>query len=84
MNRVPSSELVYCQFLMPGAVVTAAMEIVEDHFPPLAGQLPKDYERFEDDVLEEMIRTLRFRGTGRQERGAETGAGALPFGDPQL
>ena len=41
-----------------GAGVTAAMEAVEDHFPPLAGQLPKDYERFEDDVLEEMMRTF--------------------------
>ena len=37
------------------AAVTAAMEAVEDHFPPLAGQLPKDYERFEVDVLEEMM-----------------------------
>ena len=34
------------------------MEAVEDHFPPLAGQLPKDYERFEDDVLEDMMRTF--------------------------
>ena len=41
-----------------GAAVTVAMEAVEDHFPPLAGQLPKDYERFEDDVLEEMLRTF--------------------------
>ena len=41
-----------------GAGVTAAMETVEGHFPPLAGQLPKDYERFEDDVLEEMMRTF--------------------------
>lgn len=41
-----------------GAAVTSAMEAVEDHFPPLAGQLPKDYERFEDDVLEEMLRTF--------------------------
>ena len=41
-----------------GAAVTAAMEVVEKHFPPLAGQLPKDYERFEDDVLEEMMRTF--------------------------
>ena len=39
-----------------GAAVNAAMEAVEDHFPPLAGQLPKDYEHFEDDVLEEMMR----------------------------
>ena len=41
-----------------GAAVTAAMEAVEDHFPPLAGQLPKDYERFEDNVPEEMMRTF--------------------------
>ena len=41
-----------------GAAVTAAMEAVEDHFGPLKGQLPKDYERFEDDVLEEMMRTF--------------------------
>ena len=41
-----------------GTAVTAAMEAVEDDFPPLAGQLPKDYERFEDDVLEEMMRTF--------------------------
>ena len=41
-----------------GAAVTSAMEDVESHFPPLAGQLPKDYERFEDDVLEEMMRTF--------------------------
>ena len=41
-----------------GAFITAAMEAVEDYFPPLAGQLPKDYERFEDDVLEEMMRTF--------------------------
>ena len=41
-----------------GSAITAAMEDVEDHFPPLAGQLPKDYERFEDDVLEEMMRAF--------------------------
>ena len=41
-----------------GAAVTAAMEAVEDHFPPLKGQLPKDYQRFEDDALEEMMRTF--------------------------
>ena len=41
-----------------GAAVTAAMEAVEGRFPPLAGQLPKDYQRFEDDVLEEMMRTF--------------------------
>ena len=41
-----------------GAAVTGAMETVEAHFPPLAGQLPKDYEHFEDDVLEEMMRAF--------------------------
>ena len=41
-----------------GAAMTDAMEAVEDRFPPLAGQLPKDYQRFEDDVLEEMMRTF--------------------------
>jgi type I restriction enzyme M protein len=35
-----------------GAALTAAMEAVETAFPPLANQLPKDYERFEDDLLE--------------------------------
>jgi type I restriction enzyme M protein len=39
-----------------GAALTAAMEAVEKAFPPLAGQLPKDYERFEDDLLERMLR----------------------------
>ena len=41
-----------------GAAVTAAMEAVEAHSPPLAGQLPKDYAHFEDDVLEEMMRAF--------------------------
>ena len=41
-----------------GAAVTAAMDAVEERFPPLAGQLPKDYQHFEDDVLEDMMRTF--------------------------
>ena len=41
-----------------GAAVTTAMEAVEGHFPPLKGQLPKDYQGFEDDVLEEMMRSF--------------------------
>ena len=41
-----------------GAAVNAAMEDIEGHFPPLTGQLPRDYERFEDDVLEDMMRTF--------------------------
>ena len=39
-----------------GEALTAAMEAVEAHFPPLAGQLPKDYERFDDELLESMMR----------------------------
>lgn len=39
-----------------GQAITVAMEAVEKHFPPLAGQLPKDYERFEDELLESMMR----------------------------
>ena len=35
-----------------GAALTAAMEAVEAAFPPLANQLPKEYGRFEGDVLE--------------------------------
>jgi type I restriction enzyme M protein len=45
-----------------GAALTSAMEAVEAAFPPLAGQLPKDYERFEGGVLEEMMRTFDFEG----------------------
>jgi len=45
-----------------GAALTAAMEAVESAFPPLAGQLPKDYERFEDDVLEGMLRLFDEEG----------------------
>ena len=41
-----------------GAAVTAAMDAVEDHFLPLKGQLPRDYQRFEGGVLEEMMRTF--------------------------
>ena len=41
-----------------GSAITAAMEAVEEHFQPLKGQLPKDYQRFDNDVLEEMMRTF--------------------------
>ena len=41
-----------------GAAVNAAMEMIEDHYPPLRGQLPKDYAHFDNDVLEEMMRTF--------------------------
>jgi type I restriction enzyme M protein len=39
-----------------GSALNAAMEAVELHFPPLAGQLPKDYARFDNEVLERMLR----------------------------
>jgi type I restriction enzyme M protein len=45
-----------------GAALTSAMEAVEDAFPPLAGQLPKDYGRFEGSVLEEMMRMFDSEG----------------------
>lgn len=37
-----------------GAALTAATEAVEEKFDPLKGQLPKDYERFDDDLLERL------------------------------
>jgi type I restriction enzyme M protein len=45
-----------------GAALNAAMEAVEAAFPPLAGQLPKDYARFEGGVLEEMMRVFDSEG----------------------
>src|SRR6185437_3297728 len=39
-----------------GVALNEAMDAVEKHFPPLAGQLPKDYARFSNDVLERMLR----------------------------
>lgn len=45
-----------------GAALTSAMEAIEAAFPPLAGQLPKDYGRFEGSVLEEMMRMFDTEG----------------------
>jgi type I restriction enzyme M protein len=39
-----------------GEAVTGAMEAVEQKFPPLAGQLPKNYESLDDALLENMMR----------------------------
>jgi type I restriction enzyme M protein len=39
-----------------GEALTKAMEEVEKGFPPLAGQLPKDFERFDGELLERMLR----------------------------
>lgn len=41
-----------------GKALVAAMEAIEAVHKPLAGQLPRDYERFENDVLESMMRTF--------------------------
>lgn len=38
------------------------MEAIEDAFPPLKGQLPKDYARFEAGVLEDMMRMFDSEG----------------------
>jgi type I restriction enzyme M protein len=48
-----------------GAALNAAMEAIETAFPPLTGQLPKDYARFEGGVLEEMMRTFDSEGLRR-------------------
>src|SRR6266404_664292 len=45
-----------------GAALTAAMEAIEAAFSPLAGQLPKDYARFEGGVLEGMTRMFDSEG----------------------
>ena len=39
-----------------GAALMNAMDAVEKEFPPLAGQLPRDYEKFEDGLLEDLLR----------------------------
>jgi len=41
-----------------GGAITAAMEEIERAYPPLAGQLPKEYAHFDNDVLESMMRTF--------------------------
>ncbi|OPF64409.1 class I SAM-dependent DNA methyltransferase [Hydrogenophaga sp. H7] len=41
-----------------GAALTKAMETVEASFQPLAGQLPKDYEKFDNELLDRMMRTF--------------------------
>lgn len=41
-----------------GLALTLAMEAIEHSFPPLAGQLPKEYEHFDGEILENMMRTF--------------------------
>ena len=58
-----------------GEALIRAMDAVEAHFPPLAGQLPKDYERFDDALLESMMRkfdTEALRSASATSSGAST------------
>lgn len=45
-----------------GAALISAMDAIEAGFPPLEGQLPKEYERFEGDLLERMLRMFDSEG----------------------
>ena len=39
-----------------GTALVEAMNAIERDFEPLAGQLPKDYDKFENDLLEDLLR----------------------------
>ena len=39
-----------------GTALVDAMNAIEDDFEPLRGQLPKEYERFDNDLLEDLLR----------------------------
>lgn len=39
-----------------GAALVAAMNVIEADFPPLQGSLPKDYDRFDNKLLEDLLR----------------------------
>ncbi len=41
-----------------GTALVDAMNAIEADFPPLAGQLPKDYDRFEGKLLEDLLRSF--------------------------
>lgn len=41
-----------------GAALVEAMNAIEADFEPLAGQLPKDYDRFENKLLEDLLRNF--------------------------
>lgn len=41
-----------------GAALVDAMNAIEADFEPLAGQLPKDYDRFESKLLEDLLRNF--------------------------
>ncbi len=41
-----------------GAALVDAMNAIEADFEPLAGQLPRDYDRFENKLLEDLLRNF--------------------------
>lgn len=41
-----------------GTALVAAMNAIEADFEPLAGQLPKDYDRFDNKLLEDLLRNF--------------------------
>ena len=41
-----------------GAALVAAMDAIEADFPPLVGQLPREYDRFENKLLEDLLRSF--------------------------
>ena len=41
-----------------GAALVAAMDAIERDFEPLKGQLPKDYDRFANDLLGDLLRVF--------------------------
>lgn len=41
-----------------GNALVAAMNTIEDQFESLKGQLPKDYDRFDNDLLENLLRAF--------------------------
>ncbi|MEI8079511.1 MAG: type I restriction-modification system subunit M N-terminal domain-containing protein, partial [bacterium] len=41
-----------------GAALVAAMNAIERDFEPLQGQLPKEYDRFERNLLEDLLRVF--------------------------
>lgn len=41
-----------------GTAIVKAMDSIERDFEPLQGQLPKDYDKFENDLLEDLLRVF--------------------------
>ena len=41
-----------------GTAIVKAMDAIERDFEPLQGQLPKDYDKFENDLLEDLLRVF--------------------------